>query len=536
MCFLVPGFVSLRSVNKQLKLKIETAGADTVSGYVTKIRGAIPEEGDIITDKPNKLEFEIVKMAKNRVNLVKIRKMGKPAKKDRKRGSSFFIIPALIVLSSLLCFAQLGVSEEGPLPSTGYGPLFFSLLLVLALILRAFYAGSETAAVSASKAKIDVLAQQGNSRALRIKELWQEPDKMLGTVLVSDNLMSAAAGMAGLKLIVFALPGKEGIQELLNTVVMTLLILIFCEILPKTTFRAKADTLALKSATGLWLADRLLRPVVWLVMRVTNLVVRMADRQDKEERQRVMRDELKLLTRMGEREGVLKQEQLHMIDRVLDLETMTLAKVMTPLVDVVALPITASVEEFYKVVSRTGYSRIPIYEKRIDNLIGVVNVLDVLYDQPHPATIAPHVKREIPHEPESKRIYSLLRELKRSRKNMVFVVDEYGGIVGLVTMEDLVEEVLGDIRDEKDVEEVESIRQVSEEVIECDGKTEVPLLNQTYGMSIPQGDYNTIAGYIISLTERIPKSGETIDTKDLKMTVLDADIKSIRRIRIQKKI
>jgi putative hemolysin len=534
--FLVPGFVSLRSVNKQLKLKLEISGVDTIGGYVTKLRGAIPKEGDIITDSPKRLAFEVVKMARKRVNLVKIRKMAKPPKRERKSGSNSFLIPGVLVLGTYVGFASTGASAANPLASSGQGSLFiFSLLLVLALVLRAFYAGAETAVVSASKARIDVLAQQGNSRALRIKKLWEEPDKMLGTVLLSDNLMSAAAGMAGLQLIVYALPGRKGIQELVNTFFMTLMILIFCEILPKTTFRAKADTLALKSAPGLWIADKLLRPGVWLVMKITNVIVKMADKRDKEDRQRVMRDELKLLARMGEKEGILKKEQLHMIFSVLDLETITLEKVMTPLVDVVALPITASVEEFYNVVSKTGYSRIPVYEGRVDNLVGIVNVLDILYAQPLPSTITAYIKRDVLHEPESKRIQSLLRELKRSRRAMVFVVDEYGGIVGLVTIEDLVEEILGDIRDEKDMEDVEGIRQVSVHVIECDGKTEIPLLNNSYGMSIPPGNYNTIAGYIISLMERIPRRGESVETKDLRMMVLDADIKSIRKVRIQKK-
>jgi CBS domain containing-hemolysin-like protein len=358
---------------------------------------------------------------------------------------------------------------------------------------------------------------------------------MLGTILVSDNLMSAAAGMAGLQLIVFALPGREGIQELLNTVIMTLLILIFCEILPKTTFRAKADTLALKSAPGLWIADRILRPVVWFMMKITNMVVRLAGEQDKGERQKAMREELKLLARMGEKEGILKKEQLHMIDKVLELESITLEKVMTPLVDVVAVPNTASVEEFYNYVSESGFSRIPVYEERVDNMIGVVNILDVLYAQPTSATISDYINREIQHEPESKRVYSLLRELKLSRKAMVFVVDEYGGAVGLVTIEDLIEEILGDIHDEKDRDEYESIHQTNEKIIECDGKTEIQVLNNIYGMPIPSGDYITIAGYITTLLERIPSSGEVIETSDLQIVVLDADQKSIRRVRIRSK-
>jgi len=341
--------------------------------------------------------------------------------------------------------------------------------------------------------------------------------------------------VAGLRLIHYALPGRESLQEALNTIVMTFLVSIFGEILPKTIFRAKADSLALRSAPGLWISGMLLRPVVALITKITNFVVRMAGEEDTEEKQRIMREELKLLAQMGEREGVLKIEQLQMIHRVLDLETLTLEKVMTPLVDVVALSKDATRDEFYEKVSETGFSRIPVFEDRVDNLVGLVNILDVLYSETSTPTISPFVQRNIRHEPESKKVYSLLRELKRSRIKMVFVVDEYGGVVGLVTIEDLIEEILGDIRDEKDRDEEGDIHRISDKVIECDGKTEIQLINNQYGMGIPPGDYNTIAGYVISLIERIPKRGEFIETEELKIVVLDADLKSIRRVSIQKK-
>jgi CBS domain containing-hemolysin-like protein len=347
--------------------------------------------------------------------------------------------------------------------------------------------------------------------------------------------MSTAAGVASLQLVINAIPGREGLQEFVNTIIMTVVILIFCEILPKTIFRAKADSFALKAAPGLWMSEIVLRPIVAAVTKFTGMVVRMAGEGDIEERQRAMREELKLLAQMGAKEGVLKREQLHMISSVLDLETMTLEKVMTPLVDIIALPVDAHIEEFYRIVSETGYSRIPVYEDRVDNLIGMVNVLDVLYSSESPKTIVPFVRRDVHHEPETKRVYSLLRNLKRSRKAMVFVVDEYGGVVGLVTIEDLIEEILGDIRDEKDRDEEGNVHRISETIIECDGKAEVSYINNTYGMAIPPGDYNTIAGYILSLEERIPKRGEIVQSKMHRIIVLDADQKSIRRVRIQVK-
>jgi putative hemolysin len=533
---LIPGFVSLRSINRRLKLRLDLAEVHTIGGYAVRLFGAIPAVGDVVTDKVNGLVFEVLKMSGNRIDLLKLRRQVKKEKRGKSIGLPLVFMPILMSLIPLLSPASIGASQGSSSPqSTIFAPVVYLFLLIFSLLLVAFYAGSETAVVSASKAKIDVLAQKEHTRALIIKKLWQEPDKMLGIVLVGTNMMTVAAGVAGLRLIHYALPGMESLQEVLNTIAMTGLILIFGEILPKMIFRAKADSLALRSAPALWFSGMLLRPVVALVTKITNFVVRMAGEEETEEKQRIMREELKLLAQMGEREGVLKIEQLQMIHRVLDLETLTLEKVMTPLVDVVALPKDATINDFYQKVSQSGFSRIPVFQERVDNLIGLVNVLDVLYSKISPPNIAPFVQRNVQHEPESKKVFSLLRELKHSRAKMVFVVDEYGGVVGLVTIEDLIEEILGDIRDEKDRDEEEDIHRISDRIIECDGKTEIPLINNRYGMGIPSGDYNTIAGYVISLMERIPKRGEFIETAELKIVVLDADLKSIRRVSVQKK-
>jgi putative hemolysin len=528
---LIPGFVSIRSVNKRLKSKLDVSMADTIGGYVVRLFGSIPDKGDVVADRAKGLKFEVLQMDGKRIGLLRLRRIrDKQDKKSRSVKLAFLFLLLLGIFS-------MGASTGGnATQADSWFPVFiFSFVFIFALVLGAFYNGSETAIVSASKAKIDILAQENNFRALFIKKLWQEPDKMLGIVLAGTNLMAAAAGAAGLRLTVYAFPGREGLQQLINTIVMTFLILVFCEIIPKTTFRAKADSLALRSAPGLQISDFLLRPLVNLMIKITNSIVRIAGREDSRERLHRMREELRLLARMGAKGGALKKEQIRMIHSVLDLETVTLEKVMTPLVDIVALPKKTSLDDFYRIISETGFSRIPVYEERVDNIVGVVNVLDVLYSEKTAATIAPFIRRDIRYEPESRRVYPLLRELKSSQNPMVFVLDEYGGIIGLVTIEDLIEEILGDIRDEKDREVEGVIHQISDRIIECDGKTEIQSINKFYGMLIPVGDYNTIAGYVISLMERIPKRGEFIETDKLKVVVLDADSRSIRRVRIQKK-
>lgn len=528
--YLVPGAMSLRSVNRKLKLKLDISRADTVSGYVTGLAGTIPKAGDVLRDSFRPVEFEVLKMEENRIKTIRIRiKRPNPAAPP---ALVFSLLPLLFFLGMAWPTAISEVPEIAP----GFFTLLvFGIVLVLSLVLMGFFNGSETAVVSASTARIEVLAQQADRRARVIKRLMQEPDRMLGTVLVGTNLMATSAGVASLRLAQYVLPGRPGLQKLLNTLVMTVVILLFCEILPKTIFRAKSDVLALRSAPMLRFFDIAFRPVVVLFSKVSNWVASFAGKEDRQESIRIMREELKLLAEMGEEEGALKKEQIRMVHGILDLEDRTIGQIMTPLVEMIALPDFTETTVFLERVAETAFSRIPIYRERIDNIIGVVNVLDVLYSESPPASIQAFVRKDIRHEPESRKVFPLLRELTRSRNSMVFVVDEYGGVVGLVTTEDLVEEVVGDILDEKDMAESGDIQQISDRVMDCDGKTEVQLLIHDYDLSIPEGEYNTVAGFMIESLQRIPKKGESLTWGKLRFLVLDADAKSVRRIRILKK-
>jgi CBS domain containing-hemolysin-like protein len=494
------------------------------------IAGTIPKEGDVFQDIPQKLVFEILKMSGTHIEQVRLRLKGK-----NPITSGHLLLMFLNLVLFLGMAGSATIAPPAGEPMGGFFLFVFGFILILSLALMGFFAGSETAFVSASMARIEVLAQQSNRRAFYIKRLMQEPDRMLGVVLVGTNLMGVSAGVAGLQLIRHALKGHEDLTEIVNTFVMTFVILMFCEILPKTVFRAKADVLALRCAPMLRLFDALLRPFVIFFTKVSNLVVRWAGKEDKEERIRITREELRLLAEMGEAEGALKKEQLRMVLGILGLENRTIGKIMTPLTDIVALPQSTDPQSFVNKVKLSGFSRIPIYADRIDNIIGVVNVLDVLAADSLPETILPFIRRDISHEPESRRVFPLLKEFSRSRSPMVFAVDEYGGVVGLVTIEDLVQEIVGDIWDERDRVDRGSIRRISDRVLDCDGKTEIQVLNHDYELSIPEGEYNTIAGLVIEKLQRIPKKGESHTQGKLKFLILDADAKSVRRVRIVRK-
>lgn len=524
--YLVSGSTSLRGVKKRLKLNLDLSVADTIGGYVTCLLGAIPTVGERRVDSSNNVAFEVLRMKGKRIDLVKIQPI------PYFSSSSSFMFDLLFFGFCVTFLHSLG-TENASIRTHPYA--VFVLLLMISLGLLAFYEGSETAVVSASRSRINVLAQYGDKRAQIIKKLLQEPNKMLGIVLVGTNVMAAAAGVAGLRLTRHFLQRNEGLIEVVNTLIMTLVILLFCEILPKTIFRAKADALALKSANGLRLSSAIFYPIASLITKITDPLLRIARDENREERLRIMREELKLLAKMGEEEGALKKAQLRMIHSILDLESRKAGMVMTPLVDIVAVPPDCDYDSFLKTVAATGFSRIPVYEDRIDNVVGLVNVLDVLYAESRSTTISPYIQKDILHVPKSKHMFPLLRQLITAKKFMAFVVDEYGGVVGLVTIEDLVEEILGDIRDERDIDEEKSIQKISDRVIDCEGKAEIDTLNHTYDLSIQEGDYETIAGYLVENMQKIPRRGEIFETDDSRILILEADEKSIKRVRILQK-
>ena len=424
----------------------------------------------------------------------------------------------------------------------------FVLALFVCLVLSAFYSGSETALVSVNKLRINQLVESENARAGIVHRLVESPQRMLALTLVGTNLANVLIAQLGEGLVARGLPNLAvSLQGLIATVGITTLLLIFGEILPKTIFRVKADALALRYAYLLRLSEMVLAPLIYLVQTLTQFIVKIIDRSASTPSPDAQREELRLLATMGERSGNLHTDQRRMIHSLLNVQNRTVAQVMVPLVDIVAIEKNTKCEDFLQVAADSGFSRIPVYEEQIYNIVGIVNLLDVIYtdvgsernsnpdersDTP-PNTIEPFIRTAL-HVPESKNINALLKEIQHTRHTMVFAVDEYGGTVGLVTIEDLVEEIVGEFADERDAPEF--IRLITSQILECDARTEVDLLEEHYGLAIPEGDYETVAGYILDRTGTIPEIGTELDLGDSIITVIDADARAIRKIRIRRRL
>ena len=422
------------------------------------------------------------------------------------------------------------------------------LALLVCLVLSAFYSGSETALVSVNKLRINQLVESENARASIVHRLVESPQRMLALTLVGTNLANVLIAQLGEGLVARGFPNLAvSLQGLIATVGITTLLLIFGEILPKTIFRVKADALALRYAYLLRLSEMILAPLIYLVRTLTQFIVKFIDRGASTPSPDAQREELRLLATMGERSGNLHTDQRRMIHSLLNLQNRTVAQVMVPLVDIVAIEKNTKCEDFLQIAADSGFSRIPVYEEHIYNIVGIVNLLDVIYNDAEseanshhldtsdalPNTIEPFIRTAL-HVPESKNINALLKEIQHTRHTMVFAVDEYGGTVGLVTIEDLVEEIVGEFADERDAPEF--IRLITPQILECDARTEVDVLEEHYGLAIPEGDYETVAGYILDRTGTIPEIDTELDLGDSIITVMDADARAIRKVRIRRRL
>ena len=462
-----------------------------------------------------------------------------------------------VLLLSLFLIGASGTAQIAVLSS-------LAVAVLICLVLSAFYSGSETALVSVNKTRLNQLVEFEDTKASIIRRLVESPQRMLALTLVGTNLANVLMAQLGEGLVSRGLPNLTvSLQGLIATAGITVLLLIFGEILPKTIFRVRADALALRYAYQLRVSELILAPLIYLVQNVTQFLVKLIDRSARQPSPDAQREELWLLAIIGERSGNLLTDQRRMIHSLLNLQDRTVAQVMVPLVDIVAIEKNTKCEDFLQIAADSGFSRIPVYEEQIYNIIGIVNLLDVIYDdvasetsdadsssaekyrelthrnQPkkehsQPETVEPFIRTALHFVPESKNINALLKEIQDTWHTMVFAVDEYGGTVGLVTVEDLVEEIIGEFADERD--EPDLIRLITPKIIECDGRTEVSLLKEQYGLVIPEGDYETVAGYILERTGTIPKVGTELNLRDLVITVTGADARAIRKIRIRRRI
>ena len=521
----ISGRTPIRLINRTLGLKLDEEMADTVGGYVISLLGRIPKAGEVV--EMEEVRIEVEKIEGMRVKTVILSKLG------RKKGEGVRVISPLL---PLLLWASISwAAGESAVRSTLWQAIPFGIIALIFVGFRAFYSGSETAFVSANRMRLRAMAEEGEAKAARALSLFRMPEEILTMTLIGTNLMGISATQMAVLAAKSIRPHDIAWQSSVTTAVMTPMILLFGEIIPKSLFRVKANSIMMNTylmIRGSYLA---FYPVVKIF---TNLSSRLASAVKGEEEGDVRRSELRLLTSMGEQEGVILPRQRQMIHSVLDLRRKTVGQVMVPLVEMVSVRKGTPISDFLDMAARYPYSRYPVYGRRIDDIVGIVHVLDVIYSGDDEGRIDRFIRGDLTFVPELKRVDTFLREFQhkllntpKGRRNpMAFVVDEYGGVVGLVTIEDLIEEIIGNIQDERGGPS--HLISMDERSIICDGRMEIEELNVRFNLRIPEGNYETVAGYLISLRDGVPKPGEVIETDTLRFIILNSDDRTIRKVKI----
>ena len=406
---------------------------------------------------------------------------------------------------------------------------------VILLLAEALFSGAEIAIVSADRARLRAKAEEGNRGASLALELLEKPEWLMGTILTCHNASFVTnVSLATIAAINFVGPAYG---EALSIALVIPLLVVFGEVVPKGYCQARADVLAPLLARVVWGARLIVYPLVWLISMLIGTVVGLGKRNG-ESTPFVTRQELESLME-EQSDGDVQVLERQMIGRIFTFGDLDMENVLVPIVDLSAVDEESTVEEVISTIENDGHSRILIYRENLHHIVGVVHAKDILglgADAAGRLKDKDDLIRRVYFVPETKPADSLLDELMSRKDKMAVVVDEYGACTGIVTMEDLVEEIVGDIADEYDVDEVRLFHKLGEDQFLVDARMEVEDVREQLMLPLPDGDYETLSGYLLERFERIPKEGEHISLEDWTLTVQSANERQIGTVRVEKNV
>lgn len=438
-------------------------------------------------------------------------------------------------------------------PAEVSGNIWGQIILLFALILcNAFFAASEIAIISLNDAKLRRMAEDGHKKAKQVLALTDDTSRFLATIQVGVTLagfltsataaQSLSAPLANWFIeLVPALASRAGLVQSVSVVVITLLMsyfsLVLGELVPKRIAMQKAEKLAFAFIGILRGVAFLTRPFVKILSLSTNALVRLFGMDPHADEENVTEEEIRMMVDVGEEKGVIEETQKDMINNIFEFDDLTAGEIMTPRTDVAALDVEDDLSEALSIAVEQGYSRLPVYEEDIDHIIGILHIKDLL----------PYVGQKLPKEvslrsllrdtyfvPETKHCGDLFNEMTAKRMQMAVVVDEYGGVAGIVSMEDLLESIVGNMQDEFDQEE-EEITQLADNAFEVDGSISMEELRELLNVELPEGDYDTVAGFLMEQLGRIPDPDEhpQVEFRNVVFTVQKMDDRRIEEVHIE---
>jgi putative hemolysin len=397
-----------------------------------------------------------------------------------------------------------------------------------------FFSSAETAFMSLSKLRVKHLVTTQTKGAERLEKITNEPGKFLAAILLGNNLVNVAAAALGTLMAVSFVGVAWG--ALVSTVSVTILVLIIGEVIPKTFAAHNAERVALLYTRPIGLVLWIFYPFVLVLNRIGVGFTRMVAEPD-ENKKLVSEEEIRTAITVGEAEGVWEEAEAEMLHKVFEFADRPVREAMTPRTEIIWLEQGTSIALFYDTYKQYSHSRFPVYKGNTDNVVGVLLIKDVLK-----SLADNNVTRETPIDellrpayfvPETKHLGTLLSEMRDNHYNMVIIVDEFGGVAGMITIEQLIEEIVGGIRDEL-ADEDQDIVSIDANTFEVDGTLRIEEANEELKLDLPEGEYETMAGFVLSHLGRIPRQGERFIFRNLKLAMLEMRGMKIERILITK--
>lgn len=402
------------------------------------------------------------------------------------------------------------------------------IFLVLLLLLSSFFSSAETAFTTVSRIRMRTLAESGNKKAARVLTITDDMHQMLSAILIGNNIVNLSASSIATALAI-KLFGSMGAG--IATGILTLLILIFGEISPKTIATVHADKIALAYASVIYGLMQLLNPVIFIINHLSMGFLKLLRFNPNAAKTAMTEEEFKMIVDVGHETGVLENSEHEMINNVFDFGDSLAKEIMIPRIDMTFAKIDSSYQELIAIFREDKFTRLPVYEESTDNVIGIINMKDLLLCDDKQNFNVKDLIREPYFTYEQKNTSELFLEMQKNSINIAIVLDEYGVTAGMITLEDLLEEIVGEIRDEYDTDEEDPIVKASEREYYIQGSMNLEDLCDELNLPFQSEDYDTIGGYLIGLLDHVPEKNEIIITKeDILLQVYQMDKNRIEKI------
>lgn len=401
------------------------------------------------------------------------------------------------------------------------------LILILLIGLSAFFSSAETALTTVNKIRIRNLAEAGDKSAVTLTKVLEDQGKMLSAILVGNNVVNLTASSMSTTLAMNIWSNKAiGIA----TGVLTLVILVFGEISPKTISTLYSEKISLKYAKIIYMFMTVMTPVIYAVNVLSSGFLRLVHVDPNRKQEAITEDELRTIVEVSHEEGVIESEEKKIINNVFDFGDSVAKDIMVPRIDMAMVEVGATYDELIDIFREEKYTRMPVYEETTDNVIGIINMKDVLLIDRNEEFHVRDLLREPLYTYEYKNTAELMVEMRQTSNNMIIVLDEYGATAGMITLEDLLEEIVGEIRDEYDEDEEQELVEVGPGEYVVEGSMKLDDLNDQLDLELESEDYDSIGGLIIGQLDRLPEEGEGVVCDGIRLVVDRLDKNRIDRV------